>query len=52
MPHGLLSVARGISGRCRSHTVDVDDGLGKGFGGFLRKVVPYAAGEDAVGIFS
>ena len=33
-------------------TVDIDHGLGKGLGGFLRQVVTYATRDQTVGVFA
>ena len=33
-------------------TVDIDHGLGKGLGSFLRQIVPDAARDQTVGIFA
>jgi hypothetical protein len=35
-----------------SKAIDVDDSLGKGLRGFLKQIVPYAALDDPVLVFS
>ena len=51
MSHFLFSKPGGCAihvDEPRSLPIDVDDGLGKGLGSFLRQVVPNAAGDDPV----
>ena len=43
---------RGNAGERRSDFGDVDDRLGKGLWGFLRQIVPHAARDEPVLIFT